>query len=159
MKRAKHVFAELDAVELRTRLAEGGSAVVDFDGEPVQIDSEDVEISVEAEEHFAAAGDSAIVTVLSTELDDSLRDEGFYRELLHRIQNLRKETDIEYTRRIELCIEGSDRAARIVGQHRGHLMSETLCTTLLGPDEVSGSGDSRDFEIDGERVRVVMRLV
>ncbi len=159
MRRAKQVFAELDAAELRSSLADAECAVIDFDGESVRLDSEDVEISVEAEEHFAAAGDSAIVTVLSTELDDELRDEGFYRELLHRIQNLRKETDIEYTRRIELRIGGSERTARIVGRHRSHLMAETLCTSLLEAGAESVPGDSRDFEIDGERVHVVMRPV
>ena len=159
MRRAKQVFAELDAVALRSSFAEAGCAVIDFDGERVELDSEDVEISVEAEEHFAAAGDSAIVTVLSTELDDDLLDEGFYRELLHRIQNLRKETDIEYTRRIELHITGSGRTARIVEQHRSHLMAETLCTSLSESGAESAAGDSRDFEIDGERVRVVMRPV
>ena len=97
--------------------------------------------------------------VLSTELDDQLRDEGFYRDLLHRIQNLRKETDIEYTRRIELYLEGSARTARIVERNREHLMSETLCVRLRGDDAHGEEGTDRAFEIDGERVRVVMEPV
>ena len=125
----------------------------------MRLDSQDVQISVEAEKHFAAAGDSATVVVLSTELDDQLRDEGFYRDLLHRIQNLRKETDIEYTRRIELFLEGSDRTARIVERNREHLMSETLCVRLRGNDTHGEEGTDRAFEIDGERIRVVMEPV
>ena len=159
MKKAKQVFASLDAAALRGSLLETGSAVIDFDGEDLALDSEDVQVSVEAEEHFAAAGDSAMVAALSTELDDQLRDEGFYRELLHRIQNLRKETDIEYTRRIELSLEGSERMARIVGDHREHLMAETLCTSLRNSGGTIASGIERDFEIDGERIRLVMETV
>ena len=159
MKKAKQVFAGLDAAALRASLLEDGGATIDFDGESVTLGSEDVQVSVEAEEHFAAAGDSAMVAVLSTELDDQLRDEGFYRELLHRIQNLRKETDIEYTRRIELSLEGSERMARIVGDNREHLMSETLCTNLRDRAEGSADGIERAFEIDGERIRLVMETV
>ena len=159
MKRAKRVFAALDAAALRTQLLRSGSATIDFEGEEIRIDSEDIEVSVEAETHFAAAGDSTMVAVLSTELDDRLRDEGFYRELLHRIQNLRKETDIEYTRRIELSLEGSERMSRILGQHREHLMAEALCTSLRQDSSIRNGAVTRDFEIDGERVRVAMAPV
>ena len=159
MKKAKQVFAGLDAAALRASLLEAGQATIDFDGEPVTLDSEDVQVSVEAEEHFAAAGDSAMVAVLSTELDASLRDEGFYRELLHRIQNLRKEADIEYTRRIQLSLEGSKRVARIVEANREHLMSETLCTKLSDGTGSVPNGVERAFEIDGERIRLVMETV
>ena len=156
MRHAKKVFAGLDAGALRTSLLDRGTATIDFRGEPVTLEKEDVQVSVEAEEHFAAAGDSSTVVALSTELDDQLCDEGFYRELLHRIQNLRKESDIEYTRRIELSLEGSERMARIVATNREHLMAETLCTNLQAG---AGSGSPRAFDIDGERIRVFMETV
>ena len=159
MRHAKQVFAKLDAGELRASLLETGSALIDFAGEEVSLDSEDVQVSVVAEDRFAAAGDSATVVVLSTELDDELRDEGFYRDLLHRIQNLRKETDIEYTRRIELFIQGSERTARIVARNRKHLMSETLCVRLRDSDEHSAGATELALKIDGERIRVVMEPV
>ena len=159
MKRAKQVFADLDAAKLRSSLLETGAAVIDFDGEDLTLDSEDVQVSVEAEAQFAAAGDSAIVAVLSTDLDEGLRDEGFYRELLHRIQNLRKETDIEYTRRIHLKLAGSERLDRIVSENREHLMAETLCTRIAIGQGGGPGACERAFEIDGENVRVVMETV
>ncbi len=159
MKRAKQVFAGLDAAALRESLLADGCAEIDFDGEEVRLGREDVEVSVEAERDFAAAGDSTMVVALSTDLDDSLRDEGFCRELLHRIQNLRKETDIEYTRRIELSLAGSERLTRVLGQHREHVMAETLCTSLREERDDGEGGVAREFEIDGERMRVVMRPV
>lgn len=156
MKQAKQVFAELDAAALRTSLLETGGASIDFLGEELLLDTEDMEVLVEAEPHFAAAGDSTMVAVLSTELDDELRDEGLYRELLHRIQNLRKEEDIEYTCRIELSVTGSDRLARILEAHRQHLMAETLCVRLKGAEAEPSAGAVRVFDIDDERARVVM---
>ncbi len=159
MRHAKKVFAGLDAGALRTQLLETGSAVIDFAGEEVRLDSEDVQVSVEAEKHFAAAGDSSTVVVLSTEIDEGLRDEGLYRELLHRVQNLRKEIDIEYTRRIELCIEGSERTERVVAQNRDHLMSETLCVKMAPKEAAAANDTERTFDVDGEAVRVVMTPV
>ena len=159
MKQAKRVFAGLDAAALRTELLEEGSAVIDFDGEDVRLDSEDVEVSVVAEAHFAAAGDSAMVVAVSTGIDERLRDEGLYRELLHRIQNLRKEADIEYTRRIELSIDGSERIAQIVGENRDHLMAETLCVALHGDAIQEASGIARTFAIGGEQIHLVLKPV
>ena len=97
-----------------------------------------------------------MVAVLSTELDDDLLDEGFYRELLHRVQNLRKTADIEYTRRIGLFVEGSDRTARIVAQNREHLMAETLCTELADSPISDANAISEAFQIDGEQIRLEM---
>ena len=159
MKRAKQVFANLDAAKLHGALLADGRASIDFEGESVELDAEDIQVAVEAQDHFAAAGDSAMVVALSTDLDDELRDEGFYRELLHRIQNLRKEIDIEYTRRIELSVGGSDRTARVVSAHREHLMAETLCTQLHDPGTAVAESVEREFAIDGERIRVALRPV
>ena len=156
MKRAKQVFAGLDAAALRASLLAEGSAVIDIDGESVRLDGEDVQVHVAAEAGFAAAGDSAIVAALNTEIDDELRDEGFYRELLHRVQNLRKETDIEYTRRIRLALDGSRRALGIARKFRAHLMAETLCTDLREGAGNGANGVERSFAIDGEQVRLVM---
>jgi isoleucyl-tRNA synthetase len=156
MKQAKQVFAGLDAAKLRANLLADGTATIDFDGEEMVLDGEDVQVSVEAEASFAAAGDSTMVAVLSTELDDELRDEGFYRELLHRIQNLRKTADIEYTRRIELFVEGSERTRRIVAQQREHLMAETLCTKLAEAPSGGADAIAQAFQIDDEQIRLEM---
>ena len=156
MKQAKRIFEELDAAGLRESLLANGTTSIDFDGEDLVLDSEDVQVSVEAEESFAAAGDSTMVAVLSTELDEELLDEGFYRELLHRVQNLRKTADIEYTRRIGLFVEGSDRTARIVAQHREHLMAETLCTKLAESPIREADAITEAFQIDGEQIRLEM---
>ncbi|MDE0109302.1 MAG: isoleucine--tRNA ligase [Bryobacterales bacterium] len=156
MKQAKRIFEELDAAKLRASLLADGTTSIDFDGEDLVLDSEDVQVSVEAEESFAAAGDSTMVAVLSTELDEELLDEGFYRELLHRVQNLRKTADIEYTRRIGLFVEGSDRTARIVAQYREHLMAETLCTKLAESPIREADAVTEAFQIDGEQIRLEM---
>jgi len=154
MPAAKKAFGQADAAALRSQLVAAGEAEIEVDGERVRLEPEDVEVLVEAAEHFAAAGDRNAVVVLNTDLTDSLREEGFYRELLHQVQNLRKELDIEYTQRIKLSIEGSDRLQRIVGANQDHFQGETLCVELHTGDVPWTGAERRELTVDGEPVAV-----
>ncbi len=156
MKSAKRVFAALDAADLRAKLLADGFAEIDFEGETLKLEPADVEVAVEAVEHFAAAGDATAVVALNTELDDALRDEGLYRELLHHVQNFRKELNIDYVRRIHLSVTGSDRLVRVLHENREHFMQETLCTGLLGANSIPPRGELREFSIAGEPARVAL---
>jgi isoleucyl-tRNA synthetase len=159
MPAAKKAFATVDAAAMRNRLLADGWAEVVIDGEPLRLEAEDVEVEVEATGHFAAAGDRATVVVLDTKLTGELRDEGLYRELLRRVQDLRKERDVEYTGRIKLSIEASQRIREILEKSRAHFMDETLCTDLdlsgSSPDGAPPRGFTRhEFTLDEEPVAV-----
>ena len=111
-------------------------------------------MTVQAKEGYAAAGDQSAVVVLSTELTPELIEEGKYRELLSRIQGMRKDLGLEYTQRIRLAIEGSDGLRKLVDKHGEHFLSETLC------DELSDSleeCESREMDIDGETVTIRLK--
>ncbi len=155
MKSAKQAFQQLDAAAVRASLLADGEASIEVEGETLQLDAEDVEVAVEATEGYAAAGDQNAVVLLHTELTDQLLDEGLYREVLRRVQDFRKDLDIDYTDRIQLAIRGSDRVQRIVTENREHLMREALCTDLrVGEDGLSGASvrelslDEQDFRIE-----------
>ena len=157
MRAAKLAFQSVDAAELRRQLIESGAASIELDGESLALEAEDVEILVEAAEHYAAAGDQTTVVVLHCELTDELRGEGLYRELLHRVQNLRKELDVEYTERIQLWISGSERVRRILEAGRDHFMREALCKSLTTGGEAPEDGERREVSVDGEEVVVVLK--
>jgi isoleucyl-tRNA synthetase len=151
----KKALATADGAALRKSLLETGKAEIAVDGERVSLDLEDVAVTVQAKEGYAAAGDQNAVVVMSTELTDELIDEGMYRELLNRIQTLRKELELEYTQRIRLAIEGSERLERIIEERREHLMRETLCTELVKDGEWEDA-DEREVEIEGEPATIVL---
>ena len=104
----------------------------------------------------AAAGDRTAVVVLNIELDDKLREEGLYRELLHRVQNLRKELDVEYTQRIRLSVQGSDRVQRIINENQSHFMGEVLCTELRHDEPSWNGAERRTINIENEEVTVLL---
>ncbi|MEX2300857.1 MAG: isoleucine--tRNA ligase [Bryobacterales bacterium] len=156
MPLAKKAFQSVDAAALREQLLSSGKGEIELDGEKLALEPEDVEVLIEATGHFAAAGDRTTVVVLDTNLDDRLRDEGFYRELLHRVQNLRKELNVDYTERIRLSVAGSDRLKRILAGNEEHFMGETLCREL-NMNGTSWEGAGRwEMNVDGEDVTVVL---
>ena len=154
MPLAKKTFASVDAAALRNDLLSKGAAEIELDGDKLVLEPDDVEVLVESAGHYAAAGDRTTVVVLNTELNDQLREEGFYRELLHRVQNLRKELDIEYTQRIRLSIKGSERLRRILAANEEHFKVETLCVELRNDDGKWDGAQQKQFDIEGEEVTV-----
>ena len=158
MPLAKQAFASVDAAALRNDLLSKGAAEIDLDGDKLVLEPDDVEVVVESVGHYAAAGDRTTVVVLNTELNDQLRDEGFYRELLHRIQNLRKELDVEYTQRVRLSIQGSQRLHRILAANEEHFKAETLCVELRNDNGMWDGAQQKQFDIEGEEVTVSLAL-
>jgi isoleucyl-tRNA synthetase len=114
---------------------------------------EDVEASFETKPGFAAAGDRIGVVILETTLDDELKDLGFYRELLNRIQGARKELGLEYTDRIRVGVLGSERVRRIAEQHAEELGREALATAV-STAEAPADGWLEELEIEGETVKI-----
>ena len=154
VKAAKQAFADVDAAALRAELLAQGESSITIEGTKVPLGPDDVEIQVEAADHFAAAGDSSAVVVLNTDLTPELLDEGLFREILRRVQDLRKDVDVAYTERIRLHLDGSERLKRVAEANRESLMAETLCTELLGP--TGEPVDWKEFTLDGEDLRLAL---
>ncbi len=155
----KKTLQKANGAELRQSLLETGKVEVKVDGDFIDLDMEDVEVTVQAKEGYAAAGDQVAVVVLTTELTPELVDEGIYRELLNRIQTFRKELELEYTQRIRLAIQGSERLNEIVENRREHLMEETLCVELTSEAEGWDEAGVREVEIVGEPATITLACV
>jgi isoleucyl-tRNA synthetase len=152
---AKQVLAKADAATLRASLMTDGKVTVDIEGEAVELGPEEIEVAVEAGEGFAAAGGRVGVMVLHTALTDALRDEGLGREILSRVQGVRKELDLGFTERIRLAIDGSERARRVAEGMRRELAEETLATeVVVGPAPFAG--ERRQAAVDGEDMVVIV---
>ena len=126
-----------------------GSVSIEIDGESVSLGTEEIEVVVEAGKDFAAAGGKTGVVVVHTALTDSLRDEGLAREILSRVQGLRKDIQLGFTDRISLAIDGSDRIKRVVETAREDITSEAL-VNVFDVGSASFTGERRELVVDGE---------
>jgi isoleucyl-tRNA synthetase len=122
--------------------------------------ADDVEIAFEPKAGFAAAAERIGSVFLDTSLDDELRDLGLLRELLNRLQTMRKDIGLEYTDRIAVAVLGSERVAAIVTRHCEAVAQEVLAsvvqTSRLRP-EGAADVEARSIDLDGETVELQIR--
>jgi isoleucyl-tRNA synthetase len=155
---AKAVLAKADAAALRAALATDGKVTIDMEGEAVELGPEEIEVVVEAAEGFAAAGGRSGVVVLHTALTDALRDEGLGREILSRVQGVRKELDLGFTERIRLAVDGSERTRRVAAAMREEIAAEALAVEVV-VGAATFAGDRRDGAVDGEELSVTVARI
>ncbi|MFQ5380214.1 MAG: DUF5915 domain-containing protein, partial [Dehalococcoidia bacterium] len=144
---------KLDADNLAT-LRRGGSITLEGEG----IGPTDVLLDERAREGYSAAGDGTHTVAVATTITPELADEGLARELVRRIQDLRREAGFELADRIESWIDGGTETARVVAGQRDYIMAETLSRSLESavPPEDAVSAEHR---VDGVAVTVAVRRV
>ncbi|MEO8069696.1 MAG: DUF5915 domain-containing protein, partial [Flavobacteriales bacterium] len=164
-KLMKSVAAEVSGFD-QARIAEieaNGSVKLSVDGQVVEVLRDDVEITAENVPGLSVASDGALTVALDITLSDDLLQEGLARELVSRIQTLRKESGFAVTDRIDLHIQrnGDPSFETAVTTHAAHILAETLATTavdrLLVAD-LPGAVSTHNIALD-ERSACVLSLV
>ena len=159
MPKLKAALADADGAALLQEFEAKGRIEIVLDGEPLELGPDEIAVSLEAREGFAAAAGKAGVVVMHTTLDDGLIEEGLFREVLNRVQNLRKQLDLEYTGRIRLSLDGSDRLLAAVRPRVEELGRETLADAVeVGAAPPAGAHE-HEVTIEGEPLRLGLERV
>src|SRR5262249_54306656 len=119
--------------------------------EHVVLTAEELLVTVESKEGFAAASALVGVVILETTLDAELIADGLFREVLARVQAQRKELRLDYDARITLRLSGSERLLAICRARDAELKRETLTRELVFGAAGVGAVEA---EIDGEPLRI-----
>ncbi len=127
----KTALADLsDAAEARRTLVASGALPLNVSGQAVELTSEEVEIRLEARPGWAAAPGKVGVVVLSTEITPELRDEGLVRELIHHVQQARKERQLAYEQRIRLLLDAPAELVDVVRRFEASVRAECLAAQI-----------------------------
>ncbi len=118
-----------------------GSIALTIQGQQVSIEVGDVEIISEDIPGWLVSNEGNVTVALEVELTDELRNEGMARELINRIQNLRKDTGLEITDRITVRIAPSEAVEKAVGAFREYIMTQVLADKLELADNGGASFD------------------
>ena len=94
-----------------------------------------------------------MLVALDTRLSENLLDEGFAREFVHYVQNLRKASGLEVSDRIEITYATSERLRRALQQYADYVQTETLCVTMRW----SGAATDEADNINGEPLKVFLK--
>ena len=142
--------------ETGARAAAGEDVTVAVDGEEIALSAEELLVEPKERAGYALEREGELSVALSTDLDASLVDEGLVRELVHKVQNLRRERDFEIEETISVGLSGSGRVRELLSGGWGdYFKTEVLARELdFGESSVEDSGES--VEVDGEAL--VVRL-
>jgi len=116
-----------------------GTKEITLDGEKLTLTLDDVEItSQDIEGWLVASSSTGLVVALDATITDELRAEGIARELVNRIQNLRKDTGLEVTDRIRIRLQHQDTLEQAVRANQAYIKAETLANEILFVDTLQG---------------------
>ncbi|MEE0796396.1 MAG: isoleucine--tRNA ligase [Anaerovoracaceae bacterium] len=146
-------LAKADPAKTVAALEADGKITMDLNGEAAEITKDFVDVRISAKEGFAVAMENNIFTILDTTLDDELIDEGIARELVSKVQQLRKQKAFEMMDNIAVTVEADDRVKSAVEKHRDYIMKETLSLRLD-----YGQAEEK-YDLNGHRTGItVVRL-
>jgi isoleucyl-tRNA synthetase len=160
VQEAKKALEKLDASAARTALVTDGKLVLalsDAAGDTVELLPEDVEVAVEAEEGFAAAGGRAGVVILHTALDQELLDEGLARELGSRLSAMRKDLGLGFVERVEVTVDGSPRVLAVAEKFRADLAENALAAVFGFGTSAGDEWRKSEGVVDGEAFTLAMK--
>ena len=148
LNKIKTVLSELDGNKAMAELKSTGELKLDIDGQEIVLLEEDLLIDMAQMEGYVSESDHTITVVLDTNLTPELIEEGFVRELVSKIQTMRKEAGFEVMDKIRVYAKDNDKIVDIMKNHGDEIKSE-----VLAEDIVTGEtkGYEKEWNINSEK--------
>lgn len=147
-------IAKMDGAEVMAVLNSGEPLRLTVQDTDVEVYKDDVLIETEQMNGLVSDSDSGFTVILDTNLNDELIDEGFLREILSKIQTMRKDSGFEVQDRISVAYSGSEKIAAIFDKFDAEIKSQALADTI-GSAENSG----KEWNINGEKVTIEVKKI
>ena len=124
-----------------------GTLSFDVEGQPIVVDAADVEIISEDIPGWLVANDGNLTVALEVELTDELRNEGMARELINRIQNIRKDIGLEIVDRIKVTIASQEQTDAAIAAFGEYIQSQVLADAIVIAENDGVMTEFDDFSI------------
>ncbi|MCQ2507298.1 MAG: isoleucine--tRNA ligase [Dorea sp.] len=145
----KGALASLDGNDAMDELNANGSLKLDINGQEVELLREDLLIESAQTEGYVSVNDNGITVVLDTNLSEELLEEGFVREIISKIQTMRKEADFEVMDNIAVTYTGTEKAEKVFAANAETIGQETLALSVT---KAEPAGYVKNWKINGEKV-------
>ena len=152
----RQYLMDIDGNAAKKELDENGSLTLKLASGDVTLLLEDLLIDAAQKEGFYTLSDRGITVALDTVLTDELINEGYIRELVSKIQTMRKEADFNVTDHIEITLDGSQKICDLAANKSADIVGDTLADklTVATPD-----GFVKEWDINGENVKIGVKRV
>ena len=144
----KHL-TELDGNKAKAELDSKGMLEFSVDGMPVELSEEDLLIEMVKQEGFVTEADSEFTVVLDTNLTEELLEEGFIREIISKVQSMRKEAGFEVMDKITIFYEANEKVNELISKNKSTVMNDVLATGIVSGE---AAGFTKEWNINGEKV-------
>nr|WP_314930903.1 isoleucine--tRNA ligase [Shuttleworthia satelles] len=146
----------LDGNAAYAQLQEKGKITLPEVDASIELTEDDLLITMTQKEGYVTDGDNNVTVVLNTNLTDALREEGMVREIISKLQTMRKEAGFEVMDHIAIAYRGNEKIGVICAAHGEEITAETMADSIA---EGSVDGYSKEWDINGEKVTLsVARL-
>ncbi len=140
----------LNGAEVMERLNAGETVCVTVEGTDAEISLEDVLVETLQKDGFVSDSDQGFTIVLDTNLTDELIEEGFVREILSKIQTMRKDSGLEVQDNITIGFEASEKIIKIVNDNKAEISAQSLALDI----HESVCESAKEWNINGEKVKI-----
>ena len=145
----KAALNDIDGNAAMDELNATGALKLDVNGQEIELFKEDLLIDTAQIEGYESVNDNGITVVLDTNLSPELLEEGFVREIISKIQTMRKEADFEVMDRIKVTYEGSEKAEAVFEKNNTLIAGEVLADEVV---KAQPAGYVKEWKINGEAV-------
>ncbi len=145
-------IANADPKAFISEIESKGEVDIELDGNKFTVNKELLDIRIEAREGFSVAMENNIFAILDTSLDQALIDEGFARELISKVQQIRKAQDLDMMDNIDIFIDCDQEILNAVNIHKDYIMTETLALSI---NNEAGLEDTYDLNGHKTGIKVV----
>ena len=154
MGAVKKALEASDGAAVKDALAGGGSYVLHLPDGDVAVTAEDVEVTVSQRDGYNCQSYGGVTVALSTTLTEALIEEGFVREIISKVQTMRKECGLEVTDHIALDLSGNPRLVEITRRNEAFIREITLADSLSCDAPM---GTSKEWNINGEKLTLSIK--
>ncbi|MBP2629262.1 MAG: Isoleucyl-tRNA synthetase [Firmicutes bacterium] len=148
----RKAILKMDQMALALKISNGENMTVEIDGTPIEFTSSNLLVTMNGLEGFTFAGEGDVGVVLDTHISESLRVEGYAREIISKIQNMRKDSSFEVMDKIKIYMTGNNLLQDVVNQYKDYIMSETLALEIVFDE----ARDYTDVLINGEALKMAV---
>ena len=142
-------LGELDGNAAMDELNKVGFITLQVNGQDIQLEKADLLIEMTQQEGFVASSDKGITVVMDTNLTPELLEEGFIREVISKLQTMRKDAGFEVMDKIHVTVSGNDKISALIDKNAAQITKIVLAEDIT---EGAAKGFTKEWNINGEQV-------
>ncbi len=154
--RIREEISKLNQMDLANKVKNGDTEYIEIDDTQIGLNSENLLVTMQGKVGFAFSGEGELGVVLDTNITEQLKEEGYVREVLSKVQNMRKEKGFEVLDRINLYVAGNNEMEEVIRKNEEIIKHDTLANKVVYHEDRE---EYTTTNINGEKLDIDVEVV